>query len=76
MPEIIRTTYPAARRDHRCFGCHETIPRGTHHRVDVVLDPRPFNCRLCATCEEKVRQLDDGDEFGEGELRDIKLEDL
>jgi hypothetical protein len=69
----ITTRFPKARKDHRCFGCLEVIPKGTVHHLDVCVDGgQIFSTRMCDACLEYLKDMDYGpdDSFCEGDLRE------
>jgi len=65
-------TYPKARKDHRCFGCGETIPKGSRYALNAVFDNgEAYSIKLCAKCVYAKTRLDSGDDgYGEGELKE------
>ena len=73
MTKLITTRFPKARKDHRCFGCLEIIPKGTVHQVDVCVDCGViFSTRMCDACLEYLNKIDflPDESFCEGDLRE------
>lgn len=62
----------SARKDHRCFGCCDIIPKGTSYEVSKGLWEGEFStCKLCPSCSDHITEsgeYDDG--FTEGQLGD------
>lgn len=74
MSNVIREESRKARKPHRCFGCLETIHPGESYHFSVFIDcGRPNNCHLCEQCQKTSSEyLEYGDEFGEGELKELR----
>ena len=59
------------RKDYKCFGCLSVIEKGTNNRVSVFVDGGQIvTLRLCAVCEKIADDMEPGDEFCEGDLRE------
>lgn len=75
MSDVIGRKNIRTRKPHHCFGCGREFPSGTKMERSAVVDGgHMWTCYLCATCQTVCCDLDWGDEFGYGELRDQALE--
>lgn len=75
MSFIISQKEVITRKEHKCFGCKRTFPRNIKMLRSCVKDDIVFTVYLCPTCEYiSSRELESGDEFGEGDLYERAVE--
>ena len=74
MSEVIGRRVVKTRKPHVCFGCGRKIPAGSQMERSCVADGILWTCYLCETCQEVSRELDYGDEYSFGDLRERTLE--
>ena len=64
-----------SRKDHKCFGCHAIIPKGSTSDVTVcVEDGEIYSVRLCKECEVTEVKLK-GEEWFQGDLGEYRREE-
>ena len=66
------------RKDHKCLGCYEKIPRGLSASYIAGTNEDGFSAYyLCVPCRTYLDQLDwqDGDFWTEGELGNIRRQE-
>ena len=66
------------RKDHRCFGCREKLPKGTTvFYIAGTNDDGFTSCYLCIPCKEWIDnnpgEVDD--EWGEGDVWDARQQE-
>lgn len=50
MTEILRQSTPVAKKDHECFWCGLTIPKGLKHSYEVQVFDGEFNAIRAHSC--------------------------
>ena len=66
------------RKDHKCFGCREKLPKGsTAFYITGIGDDGFESYHLCIPCWEWDRRNpgEDGDECGEGDIGDARRQE-
>ena len=75
MSEAIGRKMVTTRKPHVCFGCGRRFAEKTRMEKCLVVDGGDaWSCYLCQTCVDVSQELDFGDEYGFGELRERALE--
>ena len=74
MSILISSKKVKTRKPHYCFGCARKFPAGTKMQYNTVVDDNIFNTYICQTCLEVMDNMEYGDEFCYGDLRDDALE--
>lgn len=47
-----------SRKDHHCWGCNETIPKGSKYKKVVTFDGTAIDANYCEWCEEVFKRLE------------------
>ena len=74
MSELISSKIVKTRKPHFCFGCAREFPKETKMQYNTVKDDEIFNTYICSTCLEVMNNMEYGDEFCYGDLREDALE--
>ena len=72
--DVVGRKVVKTRAAHVCFGCRRKFERGTMMERSCVFDGKPWTCYLCESCQEASSELNWGDEYGFGDLRERSLE--
>ena len=74
MSELISSKIVKTRKPHFCFGCAREFPKETKMQYNTVKDDEIFNTYICPTCLEVINNMEYGDEFCYGDLKEDALE--
>ena len=45
------------RKEHKCYGCGETKPKGEKMGISTTKDDEIYNSRWCIPCEEFYKEI-------------------
>ena len=68
--DIIGRKIVITRKLHVCFGCAREFPKGTKMERSCVIDDVVRTDYLCMTCVDISSELESGDMFGYGDLKE------
>lgn len=72
--DYLRTKFVKTRKDHSCWGCKRSIPKGTNMFLAVYKYDRKLEnaywCMVCFHILQRLAILESDSWFSEGELRE------
>lgn len=74
MPaEVVKSKKVKTRKEHKCFGCNYTIPKGFDVERQVIRNGRElYTIHLCNSCQKLIEEnLNPGEEYEEGYFEDF-----
>jgi len=80
MSQVIRSKTVTTRKDHKCFGCYGTIPKGTAIEVSTCIgDGTVYDVRICDECNDWLSNHNFADYFDDegflkGEIKTARAE--
>ena len=75
MSDIHSRKTVTTRKDHRCEGCVEIIPKGSKvTRCKGKWQGRFYDYHLCEPCRKYMDEYMDEIEFMPGEIKDLRME--
>ncbi len=68
--EVLKVKAVKIRKPRDCFGCCGKLNKGDAAHIQTNTDMGCiYDVTLCVSCNEKVKDMDSGDFFGEGDLK-------
>lgn len=73
--EVVKSKKVKTRKEHKCFGCNYTIPKGFDVERQVIRNGRElYTIHLCNSCQKLIEEnLNPGEEYEEGYFEDFYI---